>query len=298
MMRLYIRPGLGDLYLKDLSTAQVQAFYKRLEAQGVGRRTIEVVHTVLHGCLKYVRRLELITQNWAALVEVPRPERREMQIWSESQVAQFLAGIPETESLLYRLAFATGMRRGELIGLQWQDVNWGNETLTVQRQIYEPQGGGWHFQEPKTKRGRRIIRLGPGLLEVLRKQFNEKLPQARALAGDRWQEYDLIFPTSVGTPRNGYEVSKTFKRLAEESGLPSIRFHDIRHTAASLMLLHGEPPVRVAYILGQSIVVLLDVYAHYIPDDQADVSALMDTITTPVAVDLSPIAPELHTNKK
>ena len=103
-----------------------------------------------------------------------------MTVWNESQVSQFLIGCRDPS--FYRLAFATGMRRGELIGLKWEDLDWQKGILSVRRQVYEPEGGGFRFQEPKTDRGRRAIRLGPGLLAALRIQYNRALPEARAIA--------------------------------------------------------------------------------------------------------------------
>jgi len=293
MIQIYIKPGLGSVKLKDLSAARLQSFYHQLRDQGAGRRTIQLVHTVLHGVLKHALRLGLISVNWAELVEAPRPEKHEMQVWDESQVSLFLNRT--TDSAFYRLAFATGMRRGEIIGLKWIDLDWRSGTLTVRRQVYEPEGGGWRFQEPKSRAGVRSIRLGPQILEMMRGQYNQAIPLARQLAGERWQENDLIFPSSNGKPRNGYEVSKKFRSLALSFGLPAIRFHDIRHTAASIMLMHGEPPVRVAAILGQGLAVLLSTYAHYIPDDSSRAAILMDEITAPYAVEVTaPVAPELH----
>ena len=282
--RLYISPALGKLKLQDITAARIQRLYSDLEKQNVGKRTIEITHTVLHGFLAHAQRLGLVAQNWAALVEVPRPASREMVVWDESQVSQFLIANPDT---FYRLALATGMRRGELIGLQWKDVDWSAGMIHVRRQVYELEGGGWIFQAPKTERGRRGIRLGRGMLEALRYQFTVTIPQMQAIAGEAWQENDLIFPTGKGTPRNGYNVSKDFHERVLASGLPVIRFHDMRHTAASIMLLHGEPPVRVAGILGQSVQILLSTYAHYIPDDQERASSLMDAITTPVSIDIN-----------
>lgn len=292
--RLYIVPYLGSVLLKDVNAARIQALYGLLQDKQVGPRSIELVHIILHGCLQHARKLGLVSQNWVELVEAPRREKHEMHVWDEGQVSSFLAIYPD--HTLYRLAFATGMRRAELIGLQFLDIDWLSETIRVRRQVIEPQGGGFLFRDPKSERGRRSIRLGPGLIEALRLQFNQVIPQARAVAAERWQEYDLIFPTRIGTPRSGYEVSKEFKRLAREARLPEIRLHDIRHTAASIMLLHGEPPVRVAGILGQSLAVLLDTYAHYIQDDQERAASLMDGITTPFKVSLpdDPIAPRLH----
>lgn len=288
LARLYIIPAMGKVKLQEMAAARIQAFYSDLEGRGTGARTIEVIHTVLHGFLKHAQRLGLVSMNWAALVEVPRPEKREMSVWDESQVSQFLVSIGS--DLFYRLAFATGMRRGELIGLQWKDVDWQSGMIQIRRQVYGPEGGGFIFQAPKTERGRRAIRLGHGTIEALRVQYSVTIPQMKAIAGDAWQDHDLIFPSRAGTPCNGYSVSKAFKELVKLSGLPMIRFHDIRHTAASIMLLHGEPPVRVAAILGQSVQVLLSTYAHYIPDDQERASRLMDEITTPVMIGLQQIA--------
>lgn len=286
--RLYILPALGKARLQELSAARIQAFYSELERRGIGARTIEIVHTVLHGFLSHAVRLGLVAQNWAALVEVPRPEKREMRVWDEAQVSQFLQSV--SGDLFYRMAFATGMRRGELLGLQWKDLDWSSGMIQVRRQAYEPEGGGFIFQAPKTERGRRAIRLGKGLLEALRNHFTETIPQLMAIAGRAWRDHDLIFPSKVGTPLSGYNVSKRFQELIKVTGLPAIRFHDMRHSAASIMLLHGEPPVRVAAILGQSVQVLLSTYAHYIPDDQERASRLMDEITTPAYLELQQIA--------
>lgn len=297
--RMYISPALGKLKLKDLSAARVQKFYSSLESGGKGRRTIEMTHTILHGFLAQARRLELITQNWAELVEVPRPGKSEMHVWDESQVSQFLQFV--NSDPLYRLAFSTGMRRGELVGLQWKDLDWNTGMLHIRRQAYKPEGGGFIFQSPKTEKGKRGIRLGRGMLEALRIQYNDTIPLMQAIAGDSWQDYDLMFPTSKGTPRDGDTVLKEFHRLTKQAGLPTIRFHDIRHTAASIMLLHSEPAVRVAGILGQSVEVLLTTYAHYIPDDQTRASELMDAITTTTSIaftDVSRLQPIATENQK
>jgi integrase len=285
MVKLYISPSLGSMKLQEITPAKIQAFYSDMEKNNKGRRTIELVHTILHGFLDHANKQGLVAQNWSEMVEVPRPGKREMSVWDETQVSKFLITVPEDP--FYRLAFATGMRRGELAGVQWKDLDWNTGMLHITRQVFEPEGGGWNFQSPKTERGRRGVRLGPGLLEALRKQYASTIPLMRAIAGNNWQENDLMFPTEKGTPRNGDNIYREFSIKAKESGLPVIRFHDIRHTAASIMLLHGEPPVRVASILGQSVGVLLSTYAHYIQDDQEKASRLMDDITTVNTIDLN-----------
>lgn len=295
LARLYILPHLGGLKLQELTAARVQKFYMTLSEAGTGKRTIELVHTITHGFLAHALSLGLVAQNWAALVKVPRPESHEMKVWDESQVSQFLQFVGG--DVFYRLAFATGMRRGELIGLQWKDLDWNTGMLAVRRQVIEPEGGGWKFQEPKTKRGRRAIRLGKGLIEALRIHYTQTIPVIQAVTGDAWQENDLMFPAASGKPRLGYSVTKAFQDICRKAGLPVIRFHDIRHSAASIMLLHGEPPVRVAGILGQGLPVLMTTYAHYIPDDQTRASELMDAITTPTAITF-PVLADTQANRK
>lgn len=277
--RLYIYPKMGYLKLKDLTPGRVQAFYDELLAGGTGERTIEVVHTVLHGALRQALRLGLIPRNPAQAAIVPRPKRSEMQVWTESQVSTFLLFIRGHRlEILYQLALATGMRRGELVGLQWDDVDWTGRTIRVQRQVCVPEGGGFIFQEPKSRSGVRAVQVGPGIIERLREQ-QTKVDQLRQAAGARWQEYNLIFPSGVGTPMNGFNVSRIFREQVDAAGLPPIRFHDTRHTAASLMLTHGIPAIIVAGILGHSLAVLHDRYAHFIPSSQETAADLMDGLT-------------------
>ena len=280
--RLYLKPYLGRLKLREVTPAKVQAFYDGLLAEGKGKRTIQIVHTTLRGALNHARRLGLIVSNPVDLVQAPRPEKREMSIWDEGEVNSFLAFMGG--DVFYRVAFSTGMRQGELFGLKWEDLNWKTGMLQVRRQVYRLQGGGWRFQEPKTWRGKRSIRLGPGLLAALREHFTTTIPRLMAVAGDKWEDHDLIFPNTFGNPLDKWNETDRFQRLAQNAGLKRIRFHDIRHTCASLLLAHGEPPVRVAAMLGQSIAILLETYAHYIPDDSDSAALLMDEITTPTTL--------------
>jgi len=282
----YLAPGLGEVKLRDLTPARIQRFYDDLLARETGARTIQVVHAVLHGCLDHAARLGLTARNPADGLIVPKPVKTEMMVWTESQVSAFLIHVQgQRNEILYHLALATGMRRGELLGLKWGDVDWPGSTIRVQRQVFEPQGASFVFQEPKSERGRRSIELGIGLIERLREQSN-RVALARQMARGRWQEYDLIFPSGVGTPQGAGSLHRDFKRLVLGSGLPALRFHDCRHIAASIMLSHGIPLVIVAGILGHSLAVLMDKYAHFIPNMQSEAARLMDGITSPVAVDI------------
>jgi len=282
--RTYIQPAIGKLKLKDLSSARVQKLYDDMARRGIGVPTIKFAHVILHGFLKHAKKIGLVAQNWSEMADVPRSEKFEVQVWDENQVNAFLLRCDSDP--FFRLAFSTGMRLSEILGLQWKDIDWAGEMLKITRQVYRPIGGGFVFRPPKTTRGTRTIRLGRGLLEALSFQFRNTIPDMRAAAGDSWRENDLIFPTRTGTPRNRQHITEHFHHLTRAAGLPIIRFHDIRHTAASIMLLHGEPPVRVAGILGQSVGVLLSTYSHYIPDSQETAALLMDAITTVTSIEI------------
>jgi len=288
MSRSFIEPQLGSIRLKDLGPGRIQEFYDMLSKSGKGSRTIKVVHCILRSCLEHAKQLGLVGRNPAEYCKVPKSPKMEMSIWDEDQVNKFLVFIHgHRNENLYYLVLATGMRRGELLGLKWQDVDWDNHRLLIRRQCYHPEGGGFVFQEPKTKLGIRSIQLGIGIMARLRAQLSN-IDLMRQISRDKWQDYDLVFPSMNGKPQGSEVISIEFHKLVKQSGLPYIRLHDCRHTAASIMLSHGIPPMIVAGMLGHSISTLLSTYAHFIPDMQDEAAQLMDNVTSPIAIDLNP----------
>lgn len=286
MYQSYIEPQFGSIRLKDMSSGRIQELYDNLAKSGRGARTIRMVHVVLHMCLEHAKQLGLVARNPAEFCRVPKSPKIEMSIWDEDQINRFLVFIHgHRNENFYYLALATGMRRGELLGLKWQDVDWVNHRLLIRRQCCHPKIGGFVFQEPKTKLGIRSVQLGAGIIERLRAQLGI-IDLMRKIARDRWLDYDLVFPSMHGKPQIGNNVSLEFNKLVSQSGLPHIRFHDCRHTAASILLSHGIPPVIVAGMLGHSISTLLTNYTHFIPDMQDEAAQLMDNITSSIPVDL------------
>jgi len=284
--RLYLRPYLGKIRLRDLSSGQIQDFYDRLSASRKGTRTIRVIHVILHGCLEQAKRLGLIHKNPTEFCSIPRQAEKDLQIWSEDQVSQFLNFVRgHKNENLYYLALGTGMRRGELLGLQWNDIDWANNKILVRRECFHPIGGGFIFQHPKTKLGKRSIQVGQGVIDHLRAQLTT-IDLLRKMAREKWQDHDLVFPSMVGTPLQANRISHEFPILIKLSGLPVIRFHDCRHTAASIMLSHGIPPMIVAGMLGHSISILLTNYAHFIPNMQDEAARVMDDILSPIPIEL------------
>lgn len=287
ILEKHIIPYIGRVILKDLTQQRIERFYSELTRDGRGARTVLYAHQVLHKALEKAVLYGLLVRNPAHGATLPRQHKEEMKVWDEAQVASFLAAASGSRLAgLYHLAVVTGMREGELFGLKWSDIQWSAGVISVQRQVQRVPHKGWSFIEPKTKAGRRTIRIGPGVIDALR-QHKVRQQLEKQYAGGRWVDYDLIFPNSVGNPLEPSNMRLDYNRLLEEAGLPKIRFHDLRHTAASLMLNHGVPVIVVSNMLGHSKPsVTLDIYAHLYHESQSEAARLMDDLVTPVRVEI------------
>jgi len=287
LINRYILPALGKLKVKDLRPEIVDDFYQKQLKAEVGVRTVKYIHSVLHAGLEKAVKLGLIGRNPVDGATPPRLVNKEMQVLDESQVTQFLLGVQgDRNEALFHLAIKTGMRQGELLGLKWIDLDWVSGYLQVRRQVQRIDGKGFVFCEPKTRAGRRTIELGETMLQTLREHFNGQRLE-KLVVGTRWQENDLIFPSTIGTPLDLRNLLRDFKEILEKVDLPDIRFHDLRHTAASIMLKHNIPVVTVSRILGHSKPsVTLDVYGHLIPGMQSVAAKIMDEVITPIKVSI------------
>ena len=287
LTRRYIKPALGNVRLLNLRSEQVQFFYNDLQERGVSIYTIDKIHTAFHAALEHALRLGMINRNPAHYVRPPKVTPKEMAILTDSQASAFLVTLQGHRwEALFHLAIVTGARQMELLGLKWTDVDWLRKTLKIERQLERPGGNGVQFSSPKTKNGRRTIDLGKRSMEVLRTHY-EKQQELRKAAGENWSENGLIFTTNNGTPIHPRNLLRDFKILLEDAGLPQIRFHDLRHTAASLMLNNGIPVIIVSRRLGHAKAsITLDVYGHLIPSMGAEAAEMMDELVMPVAVQL------------
>jgi integrase len=285
VVRNHIVPILGKYRLNELQPRKIQGFYTQLKKKGATVRTIRVVHSVLHRALVVAQQQGLIGRNPASVVQPPRAPHKEMQIFSETQARQFLiAAREERNEALYYLALTTGMRQGEMLGLRWSDLDWSNGELNVSRKVQRVTKRGFIFSEPKTRAGRRIIKLGRETLGKLSEHLRAQDMERKAVG---WQEMELIFPSAKGTPIDQRNLLREFGALLEKAGLSKIRFHDLRHTAATLMLLNGTPLLIVSRRLGHSKPsVTLDIYGHYLPGMQDEVAGMMDELVTPIAAEL------------
>lgn len=287
IIRNHIIPALGKMKLRDLRLVIVEEFYAGLIEKGMGARTVRIVHNILHSSLDKAVRYGLIIFNPTHGATLPKYSHDEMKVLDVDQVTQFLVAAQDSPNYpLFHLAITTGMRMGELFGLNWDDVLWNSGVIHIQRQKQYVPGEGCSFVDPKTKAGRRTVKLGEGSLDVLRHHMQNQRYQKERV-GERWHDLNLIFPNSIGGPGDASNIRLDLNRILEKAGLPRVRFHDLRHTAASLLLNHKIPVIVVSKMLGHSKPsVTLDIYAHVFHDMQDEASIVMDQLVTPILVEI------------
>jgi integrase len=294
--RLYILPHLGKIKLKDLRPGQIQWMYNHMLEQKVGVPTVLKVHAVLHSALAQAEKMGMINHNPVSATQPPKEPTREMAILTDSQVSQMLIALQghRLEALIH-LAVVSGMRQMELLGLKWTDLDWIRRTIKVERQLDRPTGKGIQFSAPKTRFGKRSVALGRKTIEVLRNHY-ERQQGDRLRVGENWNEHDLIFTNRNGGPLHPRNLLRDFKLMLKRAGLPVIRFHDLRHTAASLMLNSGIAPIIVSRRLGHARAsITLDIYGHLIPSMQSEAAEKIDELITPIP--LHRVAPDLSSEK-
>jgi integrase len=268
LVRVHIKPVIGRLKLSKLSALDVQTLYRDRLDSGLSPSTVNKIHTVLHKALGQAVRWSLIPRNPTEAVKAPRPAPQEMRPLSTEETRRLL-DVARGDKLeaLYVLAVTTGMRRGELLGLKWSDVDLENATVSIRRTLTRTDNcKRVSLGEPKTKKSRRTIRLTPQAVEALRSHLEQQLGQIEAL-GDLYDDQGLVFTTEVGTPINPSNLrQRSLAPLLKKAGLPHIRFHDLRHTCATLLLSKGVHPKFVQELLGHAtIAITLDTYSHVLP---------------------------------
>jgi integrase len=273
IIRVHLTPALGWVKLKALTPVHVRTLHREKLDTGLAPATVRKIHSTLHKALSRAVADGLIPRN-AADVKAPRPAPDEMRPLSEAEARTFLDAAREAEDrfeALYVLAITSGLRRGELLGLRWDDADLDRGTLRVGRALVR-EGGRHVVGETKTRRGRRRVNLTPRTVAVLKTHRKRQLEHRVRLAG-LYEDRDLIFASENGTPLNPENlVKRSFKPLLERTGFPKIRFHDLRHTCATLLLSRGVHPKIVQELLGHATIAMtLDTYSHYVPSmgDQA-----------------------------
>src|SRR5579875_474333 len=301
LIERHILPTLGKVTLQKLSPQQLQKLYNSKLQEGYAPQTVKHIHRVLHKALNDALRWNLVARNVCDAVDTPRVPRHEMQALNAEQ-AQHLLATARGEALeaLYVLALTTGMRQGELLGLKWEDVDIAHQKVQVRRSIARVGKGGFKINEPKTTRSRRSIALTTVAIEALQqhRQRQEAMQQA---AGNAWDEQGWVFCNTVGRPLEaGNVLRRSFWPLLKKANLPKIRFHDLRHSAASLLLSMDVHPKIVQEMLGHSTISMtLDTYSHVIPSLQEEaVSRLNALLTMKEGQAASPVAVTVAVNEQ
>lgn len=258
----HISPDLGRVKLDKLSPAHLQGLYRSKLDAGLSPRTVQYLHVVLHRALKQALRWGFVPRNVAEAVDPPKVHREEIRPLSAAQTRQLLGAAKEDRlEALYVLAIHCGLRQGELLGLAWDDVDLEAGTLQVRRTL-----SGKTFTTPKTAKSRRSIQLTSEAIEAL-KRHSARQAEEIATASTLYEHQGLIFATNIGTPLDRHNlVQRSFKPLLKRANLPDIRFHDLRHTCATLLLSKGVHPKFVQELLGHAtIAITLDTYSHVLP---------------------------------
>ncbi len=282
ILRNHIVPSLGHIPLQKLTPQHIQAFYTKKLDEGLSTGTVKCFHAILHGALEQAVRWNLVGRNVSDLVTSPTLKRHEMQTLTPEQAQRLLeAARGRRLEALLTVALTTGMRRGELLGLHWQDIDFTEGCIHVRRSVRRLGKIGLVASEPKTQRSKRKIMVPPFVIDVL-KQHRERLPAMREHVGTRWKEQDVVFSNKYGGYMDVAVLSHNFKRLLQRAGLPNIRFHDLRHTTASLLAKLKVHPKIVQEVLGHSnISMTLDIYSHMFPSEHAEAMGKMDDLFKP-----------------
>ncbi len=275
-IRVHITPALGAIPMQKLTPDMLQTFYADKLAAGCGTRTIELCHMRLKQALTQALRLGLVARNVADFVSPPPDRPKEMETWDLAQARQFLTVTDQSiHGPIWTLAVATGMRRGELLGLRWQDVAFERRVVHVRQAIGLTPHGGADTKPPKSKSSRREVPVPDAMISALRE--HKRCQNERRLAlGEAWQDHDLVFPTSIGTPINPNSLKRDYDRLVTLAGLPRIRIHDQRHTHVTLAIQQGSNIKAVSKRVGHATTsITMDLYAHVLPEMHVEVADKM-----------------------
>ncbi|HUY73238.1 MAG TPA: tyrosine-type recombinase/integrase [Candidatus Dormibacteraeota bacterium] len=283
IVRKHLIPVLGHKPIDRLTVPDIADLLARKRGEGLSPRTGQYILFVLRNALNKAVRWGIASRNVAQLVDAPRVAHRDVNVLSPEEALQLVTAAREDRlEALWVLALSTGLRRGELLGLSWSDIDLERRQLRVTKALQRVTGKGLVLAETKTRMGRRSIILPIGTVEALRRHRARQAGD-RLIAGSAWSQSDFVFTSARGTPLDGDNmISRPFTRLLERGGLQAMRFHDLRHSCASLLLAQGVAPRVVMETLGHSrISVTLDTYTHVLPALQREAADAMDRALAP-----------------
>ena len=255
--------------MQSLTPVQVRRLYREKLDGGLSSATVQKIHVVLHKALGQAVRDGLVPRNVTEAVKLPQIKREEIKALSAEETKKLLkAAKGDRLEALYVLAVTTGMRQGEILGLKWEDVDLERGVVCVRRTLVRV-GGHISLGAPKTPRSRRGVRLTTSTVAALRAHLSRQMEEIDR-KGSLYRDEGLVFASEVGTLLNPTNLrTRSFAPLLERARLSSVRFHDLRHTCATLLLGSNVNPKVVSEMLGHaSISITLDIYSHVLPDMQ------------------------------
>jgi integrase len=279
VVRDHIIPYIGSIKLKDLNRDHIQMLYSIKLERGTTPTRVRFIHKILKRALNLAVRWNYIERNPTNFVSIPKKSRKEMKTFSVKEVRIFLNAVRGSRlEALFHLAVTSGLRQSEILGIKWHDLDWDTGNLRIQRQLQRVRGQGLIFSEPKSASGRRLIVIVSTTLDKLKEHKYSQDIERQGFA-EGWQGLDLIFTMPKGSPIGPRYLFRKFKSVINDAGLPDIRFHDLRHTAATLMLQCGVHPKVVQERLGHSsISITLDTYSHTTPVMQYEAAMKIDEL--------------------
>lgn len=278
IIQRHLLSELGKLTLTGLKPEHLQRYYSQKLNDGLSAQTVRHHHTVLHKALQTAIEWDLVARNIADAVKPPRAHCPEMQTWNEDEIGQFLDAARSTPyHALFYTALFTGMRRSELLALRWQDIDFLYSQIYVNRSLHVLKGRNMIFKAPKSAKGRRVVALPPSLFLVL-SEYHKGREAENILLNKPISDSDLVFST-LDKPFLPNTITHAWIKLVRRTGLKVIRFHDARHTHASIMLKQGIHPKVVQERLGHSTIsITLDTYSHVSPGMQEAAAKRFDNV--------------------
>ena len=272
-IRLHVEPHVGRKKLKELSVGDVDTLLSRLVSGGMKPSSVNQVRSMLRTALTQAEREGLVLRNVAGLAVPRRSERTHVEPYTIEEARRLLAGSRDhRQGPLIALALATGLRRGELLALRWDDID--GDRLRVERTVQWRKGP--QVGPPKTGAGRRAVLLNRVALDALSRQ-RVRVNEARLLAGPQWQDMGLVFPNRHGGYQVDANVTASVKRAMAGAGVPVKTVHALRHTAASLLLAEGMTLYDVRHFMGHSSIAMTsDIYGHLVESRAATVATALD----------------------
>jgi integrase len=277
LMRLHVVPVLGSIPLGKLRPLHLERLYSKLLGKGLAARTVLHVHRVLHSSLHQAVRWQLVSRNVAGAVTPPRPVTRDIEAIDPDQAVRLVESVKGTLlEVPVVLALGTGMRRGEVLGLRWVDIDLSSGRARIAQTLQATQEG-LRFLPPKTHRSKRSVSLPAFVVEMLRRHRKEQ-NERRLMVGEAWHDHDLVIDRGNGEPLPPHTLSQQFRAASKAAGL-DLNFHGLRHAHASLMLAGGIHLKVVSERLGHStIAITADLYSHVNPRVEDQAAAALDAL--------------------